>query len=109
MHPRKSMGAFVSRVLSVLRVMLPFSRRRILMRRVKPILRLVTTYTWLPPTSWDTVEKHGENVSYGTHRITDLLTKEHRTPSVWVVDYRRKTLRWVWGVPEEYEKPGTAF
>jgi len=63
-------------------------------------------YRALPETSWERVEKHGENIVVGRPKGNYNLLK---SSVVWVVDHRHKTVRLVWDIPQQYSAPGTMF
>jgi len=86
-------------------ILYPFIRW--LMKGIATTLR--TECKGLPATSWNDVEKHGQNVVYCTHDKTDVFTKQKKIIGVWAVDYKNKTVRTVFDAPEEYRKTGATF
>lgn len=84
--------------------------RPFIMWRMKGIAtRLSTECRWLPATSWSDVEKHGHNVVYCIGDKSDLFTKTKKIIGVWVVDYKNRTVRTVFDVPEKYRETGATF
>lgn len=78
--------------------------------RIRGIAHTIATQCrWLSTTSWEDVEKHGQNVVYCKQDAIDVFTKEKTTIGVWVVDYKNHTARTVLDVPEEYQKTGATF
>lgn len=113
MHPALILDAVVSKAARLhpfLRaaarpILYPFIQWRI--KGIATTLR--AECKWLPATSWDDVEKHGENVVYCTRDKSNVFTKEKKVIGVWAVDYKNKTVRTVFDAPEEYRKTGATF
>lgn len=113
MHPAQILDRVVSKtsklppiILAVVRpILYPF-----IMWRMKGIATtLATKCRWLPATSWEDIEKHGQNVVYCTQEKTDVFSKLKKVIGVWVVDYKNNTVRTVFDVPEQYRKTGATF
>lgn len=105
----KEMDRLVAKVAKAHPLLVPLFRfllRPFITMRLKIAARELATYEHLPPIQWRNINKHGNNIVYGSR---PPFTDEKIISGIWVVDYTHKTRRIVFGLPPKLSKAGKSF